>query len=416
MKKLFSMLVMLFIVYFGIQVAFNIFGSGSESEYKIANEYEFTIFEKSTFKIPNSEDNYYFTVGVDNNEFKFQVFKNFSKKQRVIKDIKYFNSGNYKCILPIFMDNTILIDALCERNGVYEYANKINNKEINASLSKIEGYDKTKFRENSKNEEISNFVVNSNALFDNYYISLNSYRGLSTISKEFNKNLHESKIFEKDAYKQEIATYIDNYYLVANYNENYQFNKFYLIDLVKLDEKEITYHSKISFDSYIQGIVDGKVYLYDRDNGKQYEINISTKSVSEIGNASSGISYYDGEWTKISVTEADKTKLFVTTNNDLTDPTYVRIDKVGNEVGYYYLYRRNGNKYQVYRRNVQDDKLIYLFDTTTIDNIVYFNESVYYIDGNKIKTYSDYYGNLTVVTYNELSFNKNIKFNVYREQ
>ena len=99
---------------------------------------------------------------------------------------------------------------------------------------------------------------------------------------------------------------------------------------------------------------------------------------------------------------------------DLVDNDYKRIDKVGDEVGYYYLYKKNNNTYDVYRKSIQDDNtLMYLFSTKTIDSIHYINNYVYFINNNLLQVYADEFGVKNLIEYKELQFNKNLTFNVY---
>ena len=57
MKKLFTMLIILFILYLGIQSAFNLFSKGHDDEYEIKSDnITFYVKEVSNFK----ENNYYF--------------------------------------------------------------------------------------------------------------------------------------------------------------------------------------------------------------------------------------------------------------------------------------------------------------------------------------------------------------------
>lgn len=414
MKKLLSMLVVLFVIYFGIQILFNILGKGEEIDYQLKDgEYTIEVHEKSTFKIANNADNYYFNVKVDDTEFNFQLYNDFSKNQKVISGIKYFKNEKYQCIVPIFKKNKILMDAICLNNGVYTYANQLNDKEINEFTREVKGYDLTKYQDREDITELSNIKINKYNLFNDIFIAFNSYRGVNTISNNFNKLHYNLEVFNKDVYDHKIATFVDNYYIVANYNDDYTFSSFKVIDIVKLKDETLSCHTKISFDSYIQGVVDGKVYLYDKENKKQYEINVEKNTISEI-TSSNSVKYYDNEWTTITLNEANQGKLFVNNHNDYENNEYSRIDKVGNETGYYYLYKKVNDAYRVYRKNIQDDKLFYLFNTSTIDNIMYVGNDIYYIDNNTLKTYSDSYGNRVVLTYDELSFNKNIHLTVYK--
>ena len=172
--------------------------------------------------------------------------------------------------------------------------------------------------------------------------------------------------------------------------------------------------TKISFDSYIQGSVDGKVYVYDKENKRQYEINTDKKTITLISNANSDVVFYNNGWTEISIKEALSEKYFVTENIEYKNNQFSKIDKIGDEVGFYYLYKKVGNHYEVYRKNFQDDNLVYLFNLNNI-NTLYIENSIYYLDDDKLYVYNDLIGNKVVVVNNEFKYNKNIKFGVYKK-
>ena len=117
---------------------------------------------------------------------------------------------------------------------------------------------------------------------------------------------------------------MDKYYISADYNYNYEFDKFYIVDLTNNDLSTIKVKNSISFDSYIQGIVDNKVFLFDPENEIQYEINPAKKTINKISN--DYIKYYsNGKWSKISVKQAKKELLF---NYNSLDSMYDKYDKV----------------------------------------------------------------------------------------
>ena len=59
-------------------------------------------------------------------------------------------------------------------------------------------------------------------------------------------------------------------------------------------------------------------------------------------------------------------------------------------------------------------KRTYLFSTKNIDEIVYNDDYVVYMDGNLIKYYSDLTGSKKLAEYDEVSFNKSLKFSFSR--
>ena len=178
--------------------------------------------------------------------------------------------------------------------------------------------------------------------------------------------------------------------------------------MVTLKSSTIVSDKAISMDSYIQGVVDNKIYLYDKDNNIQYEIDPAKQTIIKLSNE---IKYYDGTWTTMTVKEAKEEKKFVVNKVDYENNDYIKIDKVDS---YYYLYKKNDNKYDCYRINKQNQLgLIYLFSTQSIDSINYVDNYVYFIEDNKVKVFNDTFGIKNILDYKELEFNKNINFYVY---
>lgn len=414
MKKLFFMLMILFALYLGIQFLFTIFSKGNKSDYIIIEDnIEFLINENSYFE--SNINTYSYSIKAKNNTFNFQINHDFNKNSQIIKNIKYFNDNNYECILPIFKNNLVLMDIICYSNGNmnYYYNLKGKNKNLDSFVLSLEEYDINQFTDNFKTEQIEGLTVYKDNLINNHYIGINNYKGIFDISKNFNSIVYNISLYGKDIYNQKVSAYVDEYFISADYNKEHEFNKFNVINLTKLTTFNITSDKAISLDSYIQGVVDGKVYLYDKDNKIQYEINVSKGTI--VSYAGNNIKYYkDGNWTTMTILEANNELKFTKQIVDLVDNNYQRIDKIGNEVGFYYLYKKNNDGYDVYRRSIQDNNtLIYLFSTKTIDSIYYIDNYVYFINNNLLQVYNDEFGVRNIVQYKELEFNKNLIFNVY---
>lgn len=412
MKKLFKMLIILFILYLGIQVAFNFFSKGHNNEYEIkVKNTTFNIKEESSFK----DNNYYFEISAGTNTFKFQVYNDFGRTQKVIKSLEYFKDEKYECILPIFKDNLLITDIMCINNGVIYYYRdiKTNDKQLDDFVLTVNNYDGNKYIDNTTSSNIEKIEVYKKNLIKDHYIGITNYKGLYNISSNFNSIVYNISLFGKDIYNQKLGTFIDRYYIVADYNKEYEFNEFKVVDLVSLDTDKIKSDTAITFDGYVQGNVDKKIYLFDKDNEYQFEVNIDNKTV--IKNNKDNIRYYNsGNFTTMSLKDAKEELKFSYDEINYQNNEYSRIDRVGNETGYYYLYKNNGNGYDVYRINIKDNEgLTYLFKTNTIDNIFYIDNYIYFINGTTVQVYNDSFGVKNLVKYNELEFNKNIIFYVY---
>ena len=410
MKRLFFMLIILFLLYLGIQFVFYLFSAGQDNSYKLFDgNITFDVSEKSNF----NDNSYSYDVLIDNTNFTFQIFQDYNKKSKVLEQIKYYKDDNYECILPIFKDNLILVDVICKNDDKYNYYFNIKdtNKNLDNFVNEISEYDIKQFTDNASKEKREGIDVYVENLIENHYIGLNNYKGVYIISSNFNSKVYNISLFDKDVYNQKLGKFINQYYVVSNYDENHEFHEIEVVDLVSLDNFKITSNNAISFDIYIQGVVDNKIYLYDKDNGVQYTIDPHDKLVVQV--SSKEIRYYNGNWTTMTVAEAKAEKEFITNVVDFNDDQYQRIDKINNQ---YYLYKKNGKKYDVYRMTKQDKTdLIYLFSTQSIENINYLNGYIYFISENKIKVYNDKFGIKNLIENTELEFNENIKINVYNK-
>ena len=413
MRKLFFMLIILFILYLGIQFAFYWFSGGQDNIYDIITNGEtFEINEVSNFSYEVNMYNYNITV--NDTVYSFKIFKNYNKDSQVLQSIKYYKDNSYECILPIFKDGEILIDMICKNDDNFNYYFNIKgqNENLDKFMNNIEEYDINQFTDTASKQAKEGIYIFSDNLLDNHYISFNNYRGLYIVSERFNNSVYNISLFNKDVYKQSLGQFVDKYYVIPDYDSEHEFSKIEVVNFVNLDTTTISFNNKISFDSYIQGVVDGKIYLFDKDDAVQYEIDPANESVVRLSN--NEIKYYDGEWKTMTVAEAKAEKKFITNNVDYADEQYIKIDKVGQDDGYYYLYKKNGNKYDVYRMNSKDHTgLIYLFTTNNINYMRYIGDYVYFIDDDLVKVYNDRFGVKKLVEYTELNFNNEINFNVY---
>lgn len=426
MKRTLQILILLFVFYYGIQLIFTFINKGYETTYiKNVDGNEISIKEVYSANQKNERDNYYFEIKVDDNIFYLKTYENFKKFKNIITDVKYIKSGDYACILPIYKGNKILTDIICQnaQTTTYYYNIKGINTQIDNFASNIEGYDANKWVDNeTKTTKLGNVYIYKNNLKDDLYLGLTSYKGLYNINNRLSKKIINMELFNNDIYNQKISTQINNYYLVADYNETYEFNKFHLVNFMEKETETITSKNKISLNSYIQGVVGNSAYLIDIDNKKQYEIDIKSKKIIEISSDNSEVRFYNnGEWGKHNIYETIKTEeKFIYNDIDLNQFAYQydRIDQIGgNETGYYYLYQKTDIGYNVYKAYIeQPNKPILLFKTSNIENIRYIDDMILFVDNSFVKIYSDNNGIKNLIQYDELEFNKNLKiFGYYKD-
>ncbi|MDD3392867.1 MAG: hypothetical protein PHE54_04935 [Bacilli bacterium] len=421
MKKLFYLLVILYAFYLSIQLGFRYFGSGHQNNYYIeSSDVSWLVNETYVSNQADEHDNYYLIFSKDNVTFNFQTYYDFNGASEIVTDLKYYEDDDYKCLLPVFKNGLIIFDFLCisDETITYYYNIEGQDNKLDTYVSNLDlaSYNTDKWTDNNDNvAEVDTVKVYTDNIINNHYASVSNYKGVYTINDANFKKIYSVEFFDSDVYERKISTFVNNYYLTADYEEKYNFSTFYLVNIVNNKVSKIVANYSISFDSYIQGIVDDSVYLYDRTNKKQYQIKTKSSYVMEIGNASSGVQIYNnGSWETINITAISKEDIYFNTDID-SNNNYVRIDKVGNvQSGYIYYYQKVGSSYKVYRSDIVDSsQKVYLYTTNAIDNIKYLDDYVYYIDGNELKYYNDMTGVRTLLINTEFTFNDNIIFDVY---
>ena len=349
----------------------------------------------------HESDNYYFEIKT-NNTFSFRI--NMNKGRKVVNKIYYYNDKEYECILPV-IDDKITIDMMCFYGGImYNYSNLLSkNDKLDNYVNSITEYNDKIFLDNTSNYKKVYDLAFYNLDIINHNVYSSTYKGIAS-------NVKSVKLFDNDIYNNEISLFLGKYYVSADYNSNYEFDELYVINLKNHKKSKIKSKNSISFDTYIQGVVDNKVYLYDKDNEIQYELNIDKKSIKEIS-SNTEIKYYDnGTWRNINKPSVNKEVYF---NFNTLNNYFTGYDKVVETDNYYYLIKKYESKYNLYRVDVRNIDVVKYITTIYDTNLYYNDDYIYYVIDNKLMYYSDITGVKTIMENNELRFNKNIKYYVY---
>ena len=413
MKKLLLLVLGLIIIYLGLQACIKFFGNGHSEIYIINNDKkELKIQEKYYQKIDEMKNHYDFTISVDKLSFSFSIYENFNRDNQIIKNVYYYKDKEYTCVLPIFKGEKLETDLMCMKESIiYPYhIIKGKDKKLDTYVSKIDLYgenvfydDKTKFKET---DSLKVFVNNLN---DNELLALNNYKGVYLI----NDTISNIKLFKSDAYTQKLNYIVDNKYVVANYDCEYDFNSIYIVNM-KNGDKTLMKTPEISFDSYIQGVIDNSIYLIDKSNKKQFQLDINDDKVYEIGNENKGTKYYDGK------SLINKT-MIQTLNNQLEFANDFKKEfddyiEIGNSKTKYYIYfKKVDNGYDIYKSYSLNKNLIYLFHVSDYKQVTFIDDYIYLIEGNNLIRYNDYSGKKTLLINSEFDFNDNLYYYVYHK-
>lgn len=395
MKYLFKQLIFVVIAFLILKSIFYILDNNHETEYNIGN---FDVKEK--FEIKDGKHIYTYNLKNEDFEITFDVDKNFNKSEKTIEDIKYFEDE--KCILPIFKNGEIIYDVMCKNDDTVYFAYDLTQK---IPVKNVERYKSDHFLDNASAQNYeANRVYKSN-IPENHYLFVENYKGIVLINNE----VSTIKLFDNDIYKKELSTVVGKYYLVANYNDELTFKSFYLVNLINGKQKEIRSVNPISFDSYIQGVVNDDVYLYDLDNKVQYKIDLDTELVTKVA-GNNNIKYYDGKWTTMTLKEATEKKVFVPYNTTKFS-NYDKSDKLDK----YYVYEKEGKYYNVYSISENNKKQrTFLFKTSDPNSVTYLDGYIYFRKDNSYYCYSTK-GIRKLIENTEMQFNDTLKFGVYEK-
>jgi len=416
MKFLFKTFGILLAILLVLKIVIYLFDDGHKVSYSVGN---FMVNEELKTKGLFDMDDYYFEIKHEKFKMNFQVPVNYNKADKIITNIKYEKIDGMKCVMPIFKGGKTYTDIMCldaegEMNLYHNLGDNIKKSfsKFASSLKKY-GYNLNDYIDKVKGKRLSNTqTIYEENIVENHYIAIENYKGLSL----FGNKVFSVKLFDDDIYKKPIKIFGDKYYIVADYNEEYSFKKFYVVNIINGNVKEIRSYNDISFDSVIEGYVDDDVYLFDKDAEIQYKISLEHETVEKVADKDN-IKYYNGKWGIMPLNDAIAGKTF--------DNYYAKAPKgydgavcLGKSAGYCYFYKKNitsddKTEYSVYQADVQNKKLkTYIFKTSSLDSIIYLNDYIYFRNGESIYYYHD--GAVKrVISNSEFEFNDDIEFGVY---
>ena len=274
-------------------------------------------------------------------------------------DIKILETNDSICILPI--SNVLAFYPVC----------KVDNELYAYNLYKDNNYFALK-EVDTKKDKYNNIDINY--LNNNKYLIYN-YKGYNLID---NINKKEIKLFNKDNYTINLVYKINNYLLVADYNNEFYFDKFYLINSNNAKVIEIKSEFNISFESIFLGDYKNKVYLLDQKEKKEYLIDIKKEKVKEID-------------------------LQIIINGKSKKTTYNKI--VNNNLNFI----KNNNKYYILEDNIlykKIDNIKIKITNRKVDKIIdYIDKTIYYLSGSELYMYNEYYGEVLLLSNFEWNFN-----------
>lgn len=306
---------------------------------------------------------------------------NENKGKKIVQKIDYYNDKEYSCIFLNFKDGTNINDLLCYKGKINYYLSTIKSKTpvLSSVFDALVRNNKIEIKTNDifNSENIDLYRIYTNNIYDDLGLALTTYKGLYILS---NKNFKEINLFDNDVYEQKVKTFIDDKYVIANYNQLYDFDSFYVVDLKSKKTEKIKIKYKLSFNSEIVHKEDNAIYLYDKDNNKNYKFDFKTKNI-------------------VLLKESPKYEIRMIDD-------YQILKEIDNN---YYLIKNN-SLYKI--NNDKIEELIYLLDLRDKSDIKIEGNYICWLENIDINCY---YKNsfIKIASNNEFSFNKNISFQIF---
>ena len=310
---------------------------------------------------------YYYKVTYNNLFYDFIYESDYIKERKLIKDITKYSTDNEVCL--IIESKYFETNPLCS----------IDDSTVDYHLVSKEMYEKIK--KFTKEAPTTELKLDSYEIYNTEDTKvLWNYKGINIIKDDIIKSVN---IFNKDFYDVTISTLINNYFIVADYEQSYNFTNMYIVDIDTLEVTKWDLDTEISFESYILGTNDKSVYLLDKKNRKEYELVPHKQKMRKVS-GSKGIIYENGEEKPISMDQL-----------------------VGNK---YTITNKNNYKYQIINDNLYlsyiDSDILTKVSNQKIDSIISINnDNIYYLIGTYLYRYNLTYGEVKLMKYSEWEFN-----------
>ena len=340
-------LVLLLILLFGVFIYFYLRTTSYELQYEID---DFSIIEKYDKEL----NAYYFTINYDDKTYELVSLDKYTNKRKLITDVILTEEEENTCLS--FETTNIKLYDICSDDQGYFMANINDHDEFN------------------KKDSYEN--INIATLDDKTYLLWN-YHDFIYLNDSQKEKL---TLFQTDVYNLSLIYKFANYLLVPNYEQNYLFDKLYVINTDKASISTINLRFDIYFNSYFLGNDENKVYIYDLREDQEFYIDLKKEEIY----TSKNIILNNGNWESISKQTFQKEK-----------PTFSNeepLEVVLQDSSLYLQTLYSQNKVLLTNRKVSE-----LVEVSGLD--------IYYIADAILYKYSPYEGETALLEYSEWNFN-----------
>ena len=406
-KKIITFSLLLLFLTLLLEFGINYFKTSHHVEYDISG---YTVEEDYIKK--SGKDYYLIKASKDGKEYIFNAQNEFNKNEKIIKEIIPYDTDDISCATIIYTNNSSSTPLCYKDKILHSYISVENEPGISEYLKQLNKYAEDKITSSDESYVFAYNEIYKNNLYKNEDIIMYNYKNIIKINGERTMTFDFSN---KDVFKNEYGTLVGKYYVIPKMRNSIEFSHYLIVDLEKETVEEIDLarevSAKISSQMYVNGIYNSNLYIFDKSNLVQYEINPGKGEIKVVGNKDKkGIVYKNGQEEEIGVYTLNNEKVTFTENYDAyKEIDYDQIFLTSNGA----VYVKDGVFYKVYNNYLKNP--IYLFEAKNVQDIKVKEDNIYYINDQFLYRYNDY-GNVRILKREQFKYDYTNIYDVYFEE
>lgn len=396
MKRIVSIILVICIFILGLQFGINYFKSSHEVDYSING------YVVNEFYNRKDGDYYFFRINVDGRIFVFDVKNSFNKQKMVIEDILVEESNGIFCVAPLYIDDVESF-VYCHDGNYQVDFNSVDMNSFSNLINSLPFFDSSFYKDDDEIGKIDSTNYYISNLMDDENVVLYNYKSLLVINNDKSRIIPFSKY---DIYHNNAGRLVDNLYVLPVSENKISYYGMMVIDILTGKYDYIYFDEDISSNIYVNGVVDGLIYIVDKSNYVQYELDPVKLNYKIVGSKELGGQLYNGKWSTVSIYDIVKNEVIY-----VKDYEDIKIDydlAYESKIAYYYI--KDNYFYKLYKYDLNNPVRLFYTDSYREVNLVFDN--IYYIKDNYLYRYN-IYGNKRVLYNNELKYNYKNIYDVY---
>lgn len=406
-KKIITFSLLLLFLTLLLEFGINYFKTSHHVEYDISGY----MVEEDYIK-KSGKDYYLIKASKDGKEYIFNAKNEFNKNEKIIKEIIPYDTDDISCATIIYTNNSSSTPICYKDKILHSYISVENEPGMSEYLKQLNKYAEDKITSSDESYVFAYNEIYKNNLYKNEDIIMYNYKNIIKINGERTMTFDFSN---KDVFKNEYGTLVGKYYVIPKMRNSIEFSHYLIVDLEKETVEEIDLarevSAKISSQMYVNGIYNSNLYIFDKSNLVQYEINPGKGEIKVVGNKDKkGIVYKNGQEEEIGVYTLNNEKVTFTENYDAyKEIDYDQIFLTSNGA----VYVKDGVFYKVYNNYLKNP--IYLFEAKNVQDIKVKEDNIYYINDQFLYRYNDY-GNVRILKREQFKYDYTNIYDVYFEE